>query len=480
MHSHADDAELERLRQRLAEAEDSLRAIRTGEIDAIVVQRDIGPVVYTLKNADTPYRVLVEQMREGALTVSAEGVILYANAAFANMVGLPAERLRGMVLMELVDEPRDQRTAHLLTAHGGRDVRLRTKLGEPHDAYISSAPMTLEDKEVHCVIVIDLTRQELRRRHEAIVNSSADAIYSLSLDGTIATWNQAAERLYGYTSQEVIGRKVDILFPPQEPGSDPPSARLLAAKRPQHYETVRITKSGKRIEVAISVAPFSDGDTLEGFSVIARDIGERNRTQEHIKFLLRESSHRAKNLLSVIQAIASQTARSAETVDEYQHRFSQRLRSLALSHDLLIDENWKRVRLSDLVRLQLSPFVEPGFRLQLEGPDAYLTSAAAEHMGLALHELATNAMKYGALSTLAGHITISWAIVNNGVDHGLQLTWRERNGPHVTPRRYAGFGSIVTEKIIAQALDAKVTADFAPGGLCWSIEIPPRYLSDPS
>ena len=455
-----------------------MRAIRTGEIDAVVVQGDTGPVVYTLKSADTPYRLLVEQMREGALTVSAEGVILYANAAFARMVGLPTERLRGMGLMELVVDAADRHTRHLLAARG-RDVRLRTSGGELRDAYISSAPMTLDDKEVHCVIVTDLTRQELRRRHEAIVNSSADAIYSLSLDGTIATWNQAAERLYGYAPQEVIGRDVDILFPPREPGTDLPSARLLGAKRPQRYETVQIAKSGKRIDVAISVAGFSDGDTLEGFSVIARDISERNRAQEHIKFLLRESSHRAKNLLSIIQAIASQTARSAKTVAEYQDRFGQRLRSMAFSHDLLVNEDWKRVRLADLLRLQLSPFVEPGPRLKLEGPDAYLTPEAAEHMGLALHELATNAVKYGALSSPAGHISISWATVSNGVEYGLQLTWRERNGPQVTPPRHAGFGSIVTEKIITQALAAKVAADFASSGLCWTVEIPSRYIADP-
>ena len=235
-----------------------MRAIRTGEIDAVVVQGDTGPVVYTLKSADTPYRLLVEQMREGALTVSAEGVILYANAAFARMVGLPTERLRGMGLMELVVDAADRHTRHLLAARG-RDVRLRTSGGELRDAYISSAPMVLDDKELHCVIVIDVTRQELRRRHEAIVNSSADAIYSLSLDGTIATWNQAAERLYGYGPQEVIGRKVGILFPPQEPGTDLPSARLLGPQRPQRHETVQIVKSGKRIDVAISVAGFSDG-----------------------------------------------------------------------------------------------------------------------------------------------------------------------------------------------------------------------------
>jgi PAS domain S-box-containing protein len=153
--------------------------------------------------------------------------------------------------------------------------------------------MVLDDKELHCVIVIDVTRQELRRRHEAIVNSSADAIYSLSLDGTIATWNQAAERLYGYGPQEVIGRKVGILFPPQEPGTDLPSARLLGPQRPQRHETVQIVKSGKRIDVAISVAGFSDGDRLEGFSVIAREHTNGRSCRRGLTGILLSDQHHA-------------------------------------------------------------------------------------------------------------------------------------------------------------------------------------------
>jgi PAS domain S-box-containing protein len=475
--SAAEHAELERLRQQLAEAEDALSAIRSGEIDAIVVQCSTGPVVYTLKTADTPYRLLVEQMREGALTVSAEGIIIYANAAFARMVDVPAARLRGADFMEFIADASDRRPARLFTGPGGsgRDFRLRTARGEVRNVYMSSAPLTIDDKQVHCVIAIDLTRQELRRRHEAIVNSSADAIYSLTLDGTITTWNQAAKRLYGYTPEEVIGRKVDMLFPAQGLGSEVSSARLMAAGQSQQ-ETMQVAKCGKRIEVAISVATFDDAGVPEGISIIARDISERNRAQEHIKHLLRESSHRSKNLLAVIQAIAAQTARAAGSVDQFQDRFGQRLRSMALSHDLLVSEDWKRARLADLVCVQLQPFVEPGSRLQLVGPDVYVTPDAAQHIGLALHELATNAAKYGAWSTAAGQVTVSWQTDESPPDAGLHLSWRERNGPRVAPPSHKGFGTTLTQDVIADALETKVAAEFAPEGLTWTIEIPSRYV----
>ena len=246
------------------------------------------------------------------------------------------------------------------------------------------------------------------------------------------------------------------------------------------HETVRISKSGQLIDVAISVAPLPNahGD-VEGFSVIARDITERKRAQDHIQFLLRESTHRSKNLLAVIQAIAAQTARSAGTIDQFQARFSQRLHAIALCHDLLVDEEWQRANLADLVRLQLSPFVEPGLRLKLEGPNVFLTSEAAQHIGLALHELATNAMKYGALSVPAGNVNVTWALENNGVDRRLHLRWREHNGPRVTPPSHSGFGSTVIDRLIAQALDGTVAIDFPVEGFRWSLDISTAHIVAP-
>ena len=127
-----------------------------------------------------------------------------------------------------------------------------------------------------------------------------------------------------------------------------------------------------------------------------------------------------------------------------------------------------------------SPSSSLGLRLKLEGPNVFLTPEAAQHIGLALHELATNAAKYGAWSVPTGHVTVTWETFKNGGEGGLRLSWRESNGPRVAPRSHLGFGSTVTEKVIANALDAKVAADFAPDGFCWTIEIASHCLASGS
>jgi two-component sensor histidine kinase len=201
------------------------------------------------------------------------------------------------------------------------------------------------------------------------------------------------------------------------------------------------------------------------------DVTDRKAAEDHIQFLMREISHRSKNLLSVVQAIASQTGRAAGTIDEFQVRFSRRLQGLAASHDLLVHQNWEGATLSDLVRGQVAPFVEAGnTRLDVAGPDVFLRPEAAEALGLALHELATNAVKYGSLSAPTGRVAVCWVLENMGTT--LRLSWVERGGPPVTAPAHKGFGHVVFERIITRSLGGKVAMDFAPDGLIWDLTIP--------
>ena len=219
-----------------------------------------------------------------------------------------------------------------------------------------------------------------------------------------------------------------------------------------------------------------DGKAQRTVSIMV-DITERKRTEEHIGFLMREISHRSKNLLSVIQAIAGQTGRSAGTFEEFEARFNQRLHGLAASHDILVDQGWRGAPLADLVRMQLAPFIETdSARLVIDGAEVIVTAQAAQALGLAFHELATNAAKYGALSTGTGTVTVVWRFDEGDAERPLRLSWLEESELAVAPPGRKGFGHVVLEQIVASSIEGHVTMDFAPNGLRWTVLIPRANL----
>jgi two-component sensor histidine kinase/PAS domain-containing protein len=206
---------------------------------------------------------------------------------------------------------------------------------------------------------------------------------------------------------------------------------------------------------------------------VATDITERKAAEAHQRFLLQELSHRSKNLLSITQAIADQTLRHCPDLKEFQSRFDGRLRGLAASNTLLASGDWRGSSLRALVELQLAPFVDlPSPQLEIGGPDVDLTAEAAQAIGLALHELATNAVKHGALSVAHGRLSVSWQADQTRSAAGLKLVWRERSGPPVTVPKRTGFGHVVMKKMIEQAVRGAVEIDFARDGLHWSLEAP--------
>jgi two-component sensor histidine kinase len=215
---------------------------------------------------------------------------------------------------------------------------------------------------------------------------------------------------------------------------------------------------------------------------IVTDVTERKAAEDHIQFLMHEISHRSKNLLMVIQSIARRTARTAGTMEEFERRFERRLQGLAASHDVLVRENWHGAPLASLVRQQLVPFVEiQSSRFELAGPDVVVTAEAAQAIGLAIHELATNAIKYGALSEPSGRVKVSWMFdANAGAPGQLSLNWTEQGGPPVSPPSRKGFGHVVIGEMVERTLNGKVAVDFAHQGLKWSVSIPALNLvSDP-
>jgi two-component sensor histidine kinase len=202
------------------------------------------------------------------------------------------------------------------------------------------------------------------------------------------------------------------------------------------------------------------------------DITQRKKQEDNLRFIMDELSHRTKNLLSVVQAMASQTARYSESFPDFEERFLGRIRALSQSHDLLVSQNWSGAPLLDLIFAQLMPFVEDEARIQATGPSISLRAQAAQSLGIILHELATNASKYGALSVPAGKIMIRWDFAPKLV----HLSWRERDGPIVKSPAHPGFGRIIIERMAGDMFGGTAKLELLPTGVHWSASIPRSFI----
>lgn len=303
----------------------------------------------------------------------------------------------------------------------------------------------------------------------AIVASSDDAIISKDLNGIITSWNAGAERLFGYTPEEIIGRPVLVLIPldrhDEEPGI---IERIRRGDRIDHYETIRQHKDGSQLHISLTVSPIKDRNgTIIGASKIARDISDRKRAEEARELLLNEIKHRVKNTLGTVQAIATQTFRSAPR--EERAAFTARLHALADAHDLLTQKSWVTVAVRDVVERALAPFRQSDRpRFVLDGPSFQLNPSNALLLAMIVHELGTNAVKYGALSNETGTVHVSWSL-SDGRER-LFLRWTETGGPMAKPPAKKGFGTQMIERTL-RGEQGSAQFDFAPQGLSCRLEI---------
>jgi PAS domain S-box-containing protein len=302
----------------------------------------------------------------------------------------------------------------------------------------------------------------------AIVASSSDAIVSKTLDGVVTSWNRAAERLFGYTAAEVVGQHIAILAAPGRENEMPAILRRVRnGERIDHYDTVRRRKDGSTVDISLTVSPIRDaGGIIVGASKIARDISERKRWESRQELLLRELSHRVRNTLAVIQSIARNTARRAITVDQFLDVFEGRLGAMAAAHDLLVADNWNGAALEDLVGTALGAHAEAGGVRRL--PAVQLSPSLALNLALALHELASNAAKYGALSAPRGCVALEGQVV----DGDLTLIWREHGGPEVRAPSQRGFGTTLLADVMTRQHGGRVDLDWRREGLVCTLTLP--------
>jgi PAS domain S-box-containing protein len=292
--------------------------------------------------------------------------------------------------------------------------------------------------------------------------------------------NPAYAKILGlpHSAAELIGKgPADVLASIYETQISPHLDRAFAGERVT-YELVRPRADAVANETDHYVVVYDPQRNHEGkvagVIVTIYDITERKRAEEHVRFLMRELSHRTKNVMAVVQAISWQTAQQSLDFEDFEQRFMQRLESLARSHDLLAKRDWRGVVLEDLVRAQLEPFLDSAKeRLAAHGPPLLLMPEAAQDLGFALHELGTNASKYGALSVPTGKIEIGWSINDGaaGARH-FHMTWRESGGPTVGPPVRKGFGSAVITAMLSRTFNGEAELDYRPEGLLWELTAP--------
>ena len=321
----------------------------------------------------------------------------------------------------------------------------------------------------------------------AIVESSDDAIASKNLDGIVSSWNRGAERLFGYASEEMIGRPITILIPPDRQSEEADILqRLRRGERVDHYETIRRRKDGGLVEISLTVSPVKDAEgRIIGASKIARDITERRRSEEARNLLLREMSHRVRNLFALASSVVTLSARFASTPQAMAQAARERLGALARAHDLTLPDLAKgqetietATTLPALLQAIVAPYdaseSDGGRRLKSSGPEVPVHESAVTSLALLLNEFAANSAKYGALSSPTGRVEVDWSVANEE----LRLLWKEQGGPPLDrPPESEGFGSQLIRATVNGQLGGELARDWRREGLAMRLSVPLASLT---
>jgi PAS domain S-box-containing protein len=319
-------------------------------------------------------------------------------------------------------------------------------------------------------LLVDISERKLAEdamyRLAAIVETSDDAIVAKNLQGIITNWNKGAERIFGYLAEEIVGKSIKVLIPPEyQSEEDTILERLRRGERIDHYETVRQRKHGDLFDVSLTISPIKDANGhIIGASKIARDITERKRFEKQLALLGREAEHRSKNILATVQAAVHLTR--ADSVDGFKSIIGGRIQALANVNTLFAQSRWTGADLRTLIEHELAAFSQGGnARVYVDGPNLILEPDAAQAIAVSVHELTTNAAKYGALSSSDGRINVVWSQSAGE----LTIHWVETGAPTVAAPNRKGFGTTIIERMMQDRVNGTVKFDWRDTGLCCTL-----------
>ena len=318
-------------------------------------------------------------------------------------------------------------------------------------------------------------------RYRLAVESATDyAIFTIDLAGRITGWNTGAENLLGWSDDEIVGRPANVIFTPEDDRHAIPEEEMRVAVSEGRADDNRwhLRKDGGRFWANGLMMPMrDDSGGLAGFLKILRDRTDARRASEHRELLINELNHRVKNTLATVQAFTTQTLRTATSLTEAREAITARLIALAKAHDVLTAECWEGADLAQIVADALRVHAGDGQRCTWQGNPVRVTPRIALALAMMLHELATNALKYGSLSNATGTVAVSWALSytdgpTSDARLRLCLKWEERGGPPVTPPARKGFGSRMIERGLAAELSGEVQLSYEPEGVVCTVDMP--------
>ncbi len=462
-------------------------------MDALVVEGAAGPQVYTLQGLDAETNRLrgdmLAQVSDAVIAVDSEDRIIYFNAAAELLYGVTASsalgRTRSSIHEQRWSHPEDAIAAatalrergkwhgeNIHITQDGRELNVESSVTVPRRN--SGQPAGL------LTVIRDVTE---RKQHEEKVRISEiryRRLFEAAHDGIliidsrtrkIIDANPFMTQLLGYPHSQLVGKELFEIGLFKDAAASQEMVRQLSRENKVRYDNLPLkSQDGRHQEVEI-VANLYDENDRPVIQFNIRDITERKRSEEHVKLLIAEVNHRAKNLLAVVQAVTQLTSKYGNPAT-FAARLSDRIEALAAGQDLLVKNQWQGVEVSDLVVAQLAHFEDMiGTRVLIDGPRARLTTAAAQGIGMALHELATNAAKYGALSNLKGEVRIAWQITS-ATKPIFSMSWLENGGPKVTVPTSKGFGQIVIGRMAQEAINGFAKVTFQESGLAWHLSAP--------
>jgi len=443
---------------------------------------------------DARFHQILDSLPAAVYTTDRFGKVTYCNRAAAELVGRQPEigSDEWCVTFRLLT-PEGKELPHTecpmaIALKENRPVRGVEALAQrPDGSFFPFLPFPtpLQDDEGELIgavnMLVDLSDRkqadEAGQHLSAVVESSFDAIVSKDLNGVIRSWNRAAERLFGYTADEAVGRHIGMLIPFDQQDEEPRIlGRIRRGERVESYETVRQRKDGSLVPVSLTISPVRDAaGRIVGASKIARDISAARESEHRIRTLMREVNHRVKNQYSVILSMIRETGKRSESPDVFEQQVRERIMALSRSHDLLVSEDWKGATIFELLLAQVKSFGNEE-RISMSGPSITLSPNAVQHLGIAFHELATNSAKYGVLATGAGQISVAWNVSDVDGKKLFRLNWAESGGPKAKTIARDGFGTVVLKRVAPQAVSGTGELRYEADGIVWTLEAPLMFV----